>query len=54
VSKVKVRVQFTVEVDPDAWIDNYGIDPREVNADVKAYAEATVRDQLERVGVLAA
>lgn len=37
-SKIKVRIEVTVEVDVDAWSNVYGIDPAKVREDVKAYA----------------
>ncbi len=52
---VRVRVSFTVEVDPDDWALNYGTspDPSEVRADVSRYLEYAARGQLAAVGVLA-
>jgi hypothetical protein len=49
---MKVRVAFTVDIDPVAWRLNYGVDRRKVNADVKTYIENGARQQLREVGVL--
>lgn len=35
---MKVSLQITVEVDVAAWANTYGIDPKDVRADVKTYA----------------
>jgi hypothetical protein len=39
---MKVRVQFTVEIDEEVWASEYGIEKSEVRADVNAHvAEAS-------------
>jgi hypothetical protein len=52
---VKVRVTFTVDVDPEAWSLNYGTgtDPADVREDVRRYVENGAVEQLREVGVLA-
>ena len=49
---MKVKIEFTVEIDPDAWILNYGCKPHQVRDDVKSYCRYGVFGQLENVGVL--
>jgi hypothetical protein len=50
---MKVRVSFTVEIDPAAWTSNYGVEgAAAIRDDVKVYCEAAALDQLERVEVL--
>ena len=49
---MKVKIEFTVEIDPDAWILNYGCEPHQVRDDVKSYCQYGVFGQLENVGVL--
>lgn len=50
---MKVHVEFTVDIDPDAWTLNYGISgAREIREDVKGYVEETAIEQLVLVGVL--
>ena len=51
---MKVRISLTVDIDPEAWERNYGLDARETAAmreDVRAYCIDTIREQLEIVGV---
>lgn len=51
---VRIHVDTSVEIDVDAWLDNYGDDltkePRDV---VRDYIENVIREQLRDVGVLA-
>lgn len=35
---MKVRVNVTIEVDAEAWAEEYGCEPSEVRADVKRWA----------------
>ena len=51
---MKVRVSFTLEIDPEAWEGNYGVaGAREIRADVQQYARTIVLDQFGRTGNLA-
>lgn len=52
---IKVRIPVTVEIDVDAWCEEYGIPDRaaEVRADIKVHVEDLVRQQLDSLGVLA-
>lgn len=50
--EMKVRISFSVDIDPEAWILNYGCDPKDVREDVKSYVAYGVQDQLESIGVL--
>lgn len=40
-AKIRVKIDWTVEVDTDAWASEYGTDPsaKAVRQDVKAYFE---------------
>lgn len=51
---MKVRVGFTVEIDPEAWDLNYGTgtEAAVIREDVRTYIEQGARDQLAGVGVL--
>lgn len=40
---MKVSLQITVEVDVAAWAETYGIDPKDVRADVRTYAVEQLR-----------
>lgn len=48
---MKVRVLLSIDVDPDRWATEYGIDKREVRADVTRYVEYLVQGQLGRDGL---
>lgn len=45
---LRVRIAFTVEIDPDAWQLNYGTAPKDVRKDVQNYAENVVYEQFGR------
>lgn len=50
---MKVKVSFTLDIDPDAWTANYGVEgAKEIRADVQVYVENGVRDQLRDLGLL--
>jgi hypothetical protein len=50
---VKVRIVVMVNIDPEAWTMNYGVEgAAEIRADVVAYVGSLVREQLNDVGVL--
>lgn len=50
---MKIHVEFTVDIEPDAWTLNYGISgAREIREDVKGYVEEAALNQLALVGVL--
>ncbi len=41
---MKVRVTVTVEIDPDAWMQTYGVERDEVRRDVREYVEGSVHE----------
>jgi hypothetical protein len=41
--KIKIRIQFTVEIDPDAWTLAYGVEKHEIRDDVKSYIKNMVQ-----------
>jgi len=47
---MKIKVCITLDVDPDAWMSDFGIDRDEVRDDVRAYFTYTCEEQLERIG----
>ena len=49
---MKVKVSFTVDIDPEAWALNYGIKNAEIREDVKRFAEDAVLDQFQACGLL--
>lgn len=51
---LKVRIPLTVEIDVDAWVDEYGTgSATEIRSDIKAHIESMVRSQLDALGVSA-
>ena len=50
---MKIKIEFTVDVDVDAWDLNYGTNRNEVRDDVKGYIKNIALSQLDVVGVLA-
>ena len=50
---MKIKIEFTVDVDVDAWELNYGTNRNEVRDDVKGYIKNIALSQLDVVGVLA-
>ena len=46
----KVRVAFTVELDVDAWADDYGIDKSQVREDLNEYARNALLDFMDTNG----
>ena len=51
---MKVKISFTIDIDPDYWETSYGITGAQaIREDVKTYAENTVRDHFDSVGALA-
>jgi hypothetical protein len=39
---MKVQVIVTLDVDPEAWALEYGLEPKEVRGDVKRWASNTL------------
>jgi len=49
---MKVKIEFTVEIDPESWTMNYGVEgAAAIREDVKEYCYHTIQDQLAMVGV---
>lgn len=54
---MKVRISVTVNVDPEAWLANYGIVPapgttlrlRDIQADVRRDLEGVIEEHIDRV-----
>jgi hypothetical protein len=49
---VKVRVVLDLDIDPDAWMLEYGVERAEVRKDVQEYVANGTRDHLSSLGVL--
>lgn len=50
---VKIRVSFTVDIDPEAWATEYGVAPEDVRTDVQSYLGQNAHTQLADLGLLA-
>lgn len=48
---MKVRVEFTVEIDPKAWALEYGLEPSDVRGHVKDSAAYWAQAQIEQLGL---
>lgn len=46
---MKIRVAFTLDVDDEAWADEFGLERSEVRDDVKVYFETISIAQLRDV-----
>jgi hypothetical protein len=40
---MKINVTLSIEVDPEAWADTYGITKAEVRGDVRQYIETQIQ-----------
>ena len=47
-----VKIEFTVDIDPEAWAAEYEVERHAVRSDVRQYVETTVRAVLADRGVL--
>lgn len=54
---MKVRISFTVDVDPDAWVEEYGWSSEaalsDIRADVQEHARDSILGQFDSLGLLA-
>ena len=48
---MKVRIEFTVDIDPEVWMLNYGVDAKEVRDDVKVHVINGAQDHLRDLGL---
>lgn len=48
---MKIKIEFTVGVDQQAWADEYGIDLKDVRADVKMYCRDACVMQIQEMGL---
>lgn len=50
---MRVRVTFTIDIDPDAWASNYGIEgANAIREDVQEYSRVAVMDLFNSNGLL--
>lgn len=48
---MKVAIKVTLDIDPEAWAFEFGIDPEKVREDVQTYFADTCEQQLLRLGL---
>jgi len=48
---MKIKIEFTVDVDPDAWELNYGTPRSELREAVRSYVRYGVLEQFDGLGV---
>lgn len=49
---MRVRTTVTLDIDPEAWAEAYGVEPGEVGRDVQLWAAVTLVEQARESGVL--
>lgn len=49
---MKVDLHITVDIDPEAWGEEYGVDPTNVAQDVALHVTNTVDAHLNSLGLL--
>lgn len=49
---MKVRINFTIDVDPEAWSLNYGVPREAMREDAQAYVENLVTEHMRDLGLL--
>lgn len=47
---MKVKIEVTLNIDPDAWATEYGIDKADVREDVKGWSEHVLLSMIDRNG----
>lgn len=50
---MKVRVTTTVDIDPEAWASEFGVDKADVREDVRVYFNGIVQGTLDNIGLAA-
>lgn len=49
---MKVKIQFTLDIDAESWALEYGVEPDEIPEDVRSLAVRMVEDHLASLGLL--
>lgn len=49
---MKIRVTFTLDIDPESWASEYGLDKTEVREDIQAYLANEAREWMNMMGHL--
>lgn len=48
---MKIRVAFTLDIDVDAYTNEYGVERSEVRADLQALARSAIESHLRDLGL---
>ena len=48
---MKIKLSETVNIDPQAWADEYGIQLEDVKADVRVYFTNWCQEQIDSLGL---
>ena len=48
---MKVKIEFTVDIDPEAWAEEYGLARGDVREDVKAWVSSQTITQIHTEGL---
>ena len=48
---MKVRIDVTVDIDQEAWAEEFLLEPNEVRKDVRVYFRGLVLEQLSNLGL---
>lgn len=51
---MKVKIEFTLDIDTESWVLNYGTAPEYIRDDVKEHAENSLTDHFRELGLLKA
>lgn len=48
---MKVRIQVTIDVNPEDWAVEFGLDRGDVRSDVQTYFDLLIHEHLEALGL---
>jgi hypothetical protein len=48
---MKIKITQIIEIDPEKWANEYGVDIKDVRKDAASYFAAWCQDQVERLGL---
>jgi hypothetical protein len=51
---MKIKITQTIEIDPEKWASEYGVDMKDVRKDAAFYFATWCQEQVERLGLQSA
>lgn len=48
---MKIKITQTIEIDTEKWANEYGLEIKDVRADIKKYFDVLCQEQIERLGM---